>query len=175
MGGRGEGRAPAPVQDIHAPGLPRPRKPLDEAVVVFSQNEAHQQHFGPARPRKTPSYTQSSKIFCLFLLCSTHLSTPPSSDHPALDASLLPQVSRYTGRQPLHCPLGPIPDLLFPRDDLHCSDHLPEPKGMNVYGSFRKDSTQNHRCSRLIEAKHCTTNSLTTMFSAFFKDHQIED
>lgn len=69
VGGRGEGRAPAPVSDIHAPRFPGPRKPLDEAVVVFSQAEAHQQHLGPAWPCKTPSYVQSQNnytMLCLF-------------------------------------------------------------------------------------------------------------
>uniref|UniRef100_A0A3B4VH07 T-box domain-containing protein n=1 Tax=Seriola dumerili TaxID=41447 RepID=A0A3B4VH07_SERDU len=46
VGGRREGRAPTPMSDIHAPRLPCHRKSLDEAVVVFPQSEAHQQHLG---------------------------------------------------------------------------------------------------------------------------------
>lgn len=75
MGGGRQGGAPAPVSDIHAPGLPRPRKPLDEAVVVLPEDEAHQQHVGPARPRETPRSTQllfKCSFFSLFnaRLCS---------------------------------------------------------------------------------------------------------
>lgn len=56
VGGRSKGRAPAPTSDIHAPGFPCHRKSLDEAVIVFSQGEAHQQHLGSARSCKTLSY-----------------------------------------------------------------------------------------------------------------------
>lgn len=53
VGGRREGRASAPVSDVRAPRLSCPGKSLDEAAVVLSQDEAHQQHVGPTRPRKT--------------------------------------------------------------------------------------------------------------------------
>ena len=59
MGGGGEGRASASVSDIHAPRLPGAGMSLDEAAIVFSQDEAHQQHLGPARPCKRPSYIKS--------------------------------------------------------------------------------------------------------------------
>lgn len=54
VGGHRKGWAPAPVSGIHTPQLPRCWKSLDEAVVVFPENEAHQQHTGSAWPRKTP-------------------------------------------------------------------------------------------------------------------------
>lgn len=128
VGGGRQGGAPAPVSDIHAPRLPRPRKPLDEAVVVLPEDEAHQQHVGPARPRKTPPSTVTVQMF---IFPSAQRSTLLPSDHPALHAPLLPQVSCDPGRQSLHRPLGPLPDLLLPRDHLHRGDRLPEPKGTN--------------------------------------------
>ncbi len=76
--------------------------------------------------------------YVYFSVYSMHVLLFYPPDHPALHASLLPQVSYHSGRQSLHCPLGPISDLLLPRDDLHCSDSLPKPKGINLYSSSTK-------------------------------------
>ena len=76
-----------------------------------------------------------SLLVCFGSLCSFSLYP---SDHPALHASLLPKVSCHPGRQSLHGPLGPVSDLLLPRDVLHRSDRLPEPKGTVMYSSFTK-------------------------------------
>lgn len=55
------------------------------------------------------------------------------SDHPTLHASLLPQVPRGTGRQSIHRPLESLSDFHFPRNSLHCSDSLSEPKGTKLF------------------------------------------
>lgn len=53
MGGGWKSGAPASLQDLPPPGLAGSREPLDEAVGVLPQAEAHQQHAGPARPRES--------------------------------------------------------------------------------------------------------------------------
>lgn len=52
MGGGGKSGAPAALQDLPPPGLSGPGEPLDEAVGLLPQAQAHQQYTRPARPRK---------------------------------------------------------------------------------------------------------------------------
>lgn len=148
--------------DSPAPGSHWMKQPLSFLRMKLTNNTLDQHghvktHF---HTQSQSDYTNAMYVFSLYTqFCSSY-----PSDHPALHASLLPQVSHHPGRQSLHYPLGSISDLLLSRDHLHCSDRLPKPKGMDLYSSFMK--TQ-YKCDGisvwLKQNTHCTTNSLTIL------------